>query len=163
MLLLQKCPLPLVEKPSILDEKEKFVFLMPFFSLSQWIIWKIEEWQSFSTRREGKENQHPSNTLPAPHEYQGKSRDTMCCQLLGSPPLASSPAVPSLSGNVRWDFREPCPWGVRQQGWHSQDKMSRCMEQGHKHKKKKRKGKKKKKPMCACTQINKKCNASFLN
>lgn len=68
ILLLQKCLLPSVEKPSILDKKERLVLLMPFFPLSQWIIWKIEGGQSFTTGGEGKENQHPSDTHPVPHE-----------------------------------------------------------------------------------------------
>lgn len=89
-----------------------------------------------------------------------KSRDIMCCQLLGSTCLLPSCSQPLWKCEM--GFQEQCPWGVKQQGWHSQDKMSRCMEQGHKHKKRER-GKRRKRPVCACTQINKKCNASFLN
>lgn len=55
-LLLQKCPLSLVEKSWILEKKARLVLLMPSFSLSQRIIWKTEEWQSFTAVGEGDKN-----------------------------------------------------------------------------------------------------------
>lgn len=117
ILLLQKCLLSSVEKPSILDKKERLVLLMPFFPAVPMDCLEDRRRAEFYHRGRGKGKpaslRYPSSTPRIPRE----SRKAVCCQLLGSPPLASSPPVPSPSGSVRWDFRERCPWrGVRRRG-----------------------------------------------
>lgn len=95
-----------------LEEKARLVLFNPSFPLSQWIIWKTEKWQSFTTGGEGEKNQHPSNTPSSPWT----PREKQGCSVLsdaGFPSPRLLPTCSSPSGSVRWDFREWCPWGVR--------------------------------------------------
>ena len=153
--LLQKCPLTFVDKPSTLYKTKKLTCpCNAFFPPLLMDHLEARRRAKVHCREERGEKNHsiPQNTRPAPRDHRGTSRDAKHRQLLGSPPLASSPPVPRPLCKCEQGFRRPGggePGGRRQPmaggADTSQWDVSRCREWEQKKEKPKQKKKKKEK------------------